>query len=251
MRRQTFFAAALLLAAAAPAVTSAQTGATARAEHSTSVAREGKQLDIASGTRLTAELQGTLDASRARVGDRVVLKTTEAVRAGGGTVLKKGARLVGRVSDVRRAAGSAAESSVTVVFDRLENGSLSAPISLTVDSVAQAAARTRAGDEEFGAEAGAGSRTSARASGGGSSGGLLGGVTDTVGNTVGGVAGAATDTVGSAARGVGRTLGQVRVAQSTSAAAGSTLSLSGGNLRLDKGTAFRLTFTQSVHVRNN
>jgi phenylpyruvate tautomerase PptA (4-oxalocrotonate tautomerase family) len=253
MRRQTFFAAALLLAAAAPAVTSAQTGGAARAEHSTSVSSQGRQLDIASGTRLTAELQGTLDTSRARVGDRVVLKTTEAIKANGETVVKKGARLVGRVSDVQRRAKGAAGSSVTVVFDRLENGPLSAPVSLTVDSVTQAAARGRAGNDDFGADASAGSRASARTSGGASSGGLLGGVTDTVGSAVGGVAGATSDTVGGTVRGVGNTLGQVRVTQSTGATAegGSTLSLSGGNLRLDKGTTFRLTFSQSVHVRSH
>ena len=256
MRRN--FLAAVLSLAAGVAVTQAQTQGTARAgaEHSTSVGRQGRQLDIASGTRLTAELQGTLDAGRARVGDRVVLKTTEAIRSGGETVVKKGARLVGHVADVQKGARGSAESSVTIVFDRLENGSLSAPISLTVDSVTRASARARAGDEDFGADAGASSRTSARTSGGSSGGGLLG----TVGNTVGGVTGTATDAVGttvgnvgSAAGGVGRTLGQVRVTQSTSATAeaGSTLSLSGGNLRLDKGTTFRLTFTQSVHVRNH
>ncbi|HZI19019.1 MAG TPA: hypothetical protein VEY09_10535, partial [Pyrinomonadaceae bacterium] len=224
-------------------------------------------LDLASGTRLTAELQGTLDAERARVGDKVVLKTTEVVRAGGGTVLKKGTRLLGHVADVQKRTRGAAGSSLTLVFDRLESGSLSAPVVLTIDSITRAGARGRAGDDsEFGAGASARGRTSTdvRAGGtqGGSSsgGGLLGGVTGAVGNTVGGVAGAAgdvagttTETVGGVARGAGSALGEVRVTEAVglSAEGGSTLSLAAGNLRLEKGTTFRLSVSESAGVGNN
>ena len=63
--RRNFLAAALALAACA-AVSFAQTRSTTRAragaDNSTSVSQKGRQLDIASGTRLTAELQNTLDA---------------------------------------------------------------------------------------------------------------------------------------------------------------------------------------------
>src|SRR5919205_3370153 len=114
--RRNIPAAALALAACAAvsfAQTQTDTRASASAQHSTSVGRDGGQLDIASGTRLTGELQSALDVSRARVGDRVVLKTTEAVKQNGQTVLKKGSQLVGRVTDVRRGA----ESSVTLLFD--------------------------------------------------------------------------------------------------------------------------------------
>ena len=258
--RRNIPAAALALAACA-AVSFAQarteTRAGASAQHSTSVARDGGRLDLASGTRVTGELQSALDVGRARVGDRVVLKTTEAVKQNGRTVLKKGSQLVGRVTDVRRRAEGGAESSVTVLFDTVRSGSLTSPVSLTIDSVARASARARAGDEEFGADAGA--RTSARtpAGGGSAGGGLLGGTVGAVGNTVGGVTGAAGDvagstaeTVGGAARGVGSALGQVRVTQSPglSAEGGSTLSLTGGDLRLEKGTTFRLTVSESARV---
>jgi hypothetical protein len=256
MRRNISAAALALAACAAVSLAQTQTGtrAGASAEHSTSVNRDGRQLDLASGTRLTGELQSTLDVSKARVGDRVVLKTTEALKQNGQTVLKKGSQLVGRVTDVRRRAQGAAESSVTVVFDTLQSGSLTSPISLTIDSVARASTRARAGDEEFGAEAGA--RTPARTSSS-SGGGLLGGTVGAVGNTVGGVTGAAgdvvgstTETVGGVARGAGNTLGRIRVTQSAglSAEGGSTLSLAGGNLRLEKGTTFRLTVSESVRV---
>ena len=59
-----------------------------------------------------------------------------------------------------------------------------------------------------------------------------------------------TETVGGATRGLGSTLGQIRVTQSAglSAEGGSTLSLTGGNLRLEKGTTFRLTVNESARV---
>jgi uncharacterized membrane protein len=246
-------AAALALAAcAAASFAQAQTDtrAGASAQHSASVSRQGQQLDIASGTRLTGELQSALDVSRARVGDRVVLKTTEALKQGGRTVLKKGSQLVGRVTDVQRRAKGGAESSVTVVFDAVQSGSLTSPISLTIDSVARSVTRARAGDEGLGMESD--TRASARSNAGGSSsgGGLLGGTVGAVGNTVGGVTGAAADVVGSTAETVGSTLGRVRVTQSAglSAEGGSTLSLAGGDLRLEKGTTFRLTVNESARV---
>ncbi len=255
------FSAAALAVAACASLSFAQTQTGARAgasaQNSTSVGRDGRRLDVASGTRINGELQGALDVSKARVGDRVLLKTTEAVKQNGQTVVKKGAQLVGRVADVRRRAQGAAGSSITVVFDTLQSGSLSTPIAVTIDSVTQAAGRARAGDEDLGAEAGASGRTSAgSSSGGSSSGGLLG----AVGNTVGGVAGAAgdavgstTETVGGAARGATGALGRIQITQAVglSAEGGSTLSLGAGNLRLEKGTTFRLTVRQSARVGDN
>jgi len=256
-----FSAAALALAAcAAGSYAQTQTGARASGDHSTSVSRQGRQLNVASGTRLTGELQNTLDVSKARVGDRVVLKTTEAVKQNGETVVKKGAQLVGRVADVQKHARASANSSVTILFDRLQSGSLSTPISVTIDSITQAATRARAGSDDFGTDSSASGRASGRASSGGSAGsggGLLGGVTGAVGSTVGGVTGAAgdvlgttTETVGGVARGAGSTLSRVQITQSAglSAEGGSTLSLSGGNLRLEKGTTFRLTVRESASV---
>jgi hypothetical protein len=230
------------------------------------VSKHGRQLDIASGTQLSGELQNTLDVSKARVGDRVLLKTTEAVRSNGETVVKKGAQLVGHIADVRKRAKGSAQSSVTVLFDTLQSGSLSTPISVTIDSITNASTHAHSSGDDTGIDSSTSSRTTARASTGGSSssgsssGGLLGGAVGAVGNTVGGVTSAAgdvvgstTETVGSTTRGVGQTLGQIQITQAVgvSAEGGSTLSLTGGNLRLEKGTTFRLTVNESARVGNN
>ena len=138
----------LLLAAifaAAGSVGQAQDARTAaRAEGQTEAAiRQGEQLEIASGTRLAAQLQQTLDVRKARVGDEVVLKTTEDVKSNGRTVVKRGAKLFGRVTEVHARGKGEAESRIGLVFDRLESGSLSTPITAMIAAVTQADARAR------------------------------------------------------------------------------------------------------------
>jgi hypothetical protein len=61
-----------------------------------------------------------------------------------------------------------------------------------------------------------------------------------------------TGAVGGAANGVGQTVSGLRITQSTSADAsgGSTLSLTGGNLKLEKNTTFHLVLNQSTGVHN-
>ena len=251
----------VLIAAASTAAlaqeTRQRTDASASAESAASVHKNGQDLNIASGTRLAAQLQNTLDVRKARVGDRVVLKTTEAIKSGGQTVVKKGARLTGRVTDVQQSARGSAESHVTLLFDRIESGSLAAPISATVTSITQSSARASADDDgSLDAGVSGSSRTSARTQKSSSGGGLLGSTVGAVGGVVGTTTGVAGDVVSGAGEtvgSVGRTLGRVRVTQSASASAegGSTLSLAGGNLLLEKGTTFHLTLSESASVNND
>ena len=109
------------------------------------------------------------------------------------------------------------------------------------------------------------SSTSTRSSGGNA--GLLGGVGNTVGgvvntttNTAGNVAGSTTNAVGSSVGATTNTagnltgsLGGLQITQSTNASAegGSTLSLAGGNLRLDSGATFQLSVSSSTSARSN
>ncbi len=73
---------------------------TANGETASSASKAGNNLDIRSGTRLAGELQNTIDVQRASVGDEVMLKTTEAIKSEGRTVVSKGSRLFGRVTEV-------------------------------------------------------------------------------------------------------------------------------------------------------
>ena len=50
---------------------------------------------------MTGELDGKLDSKTAKVGDRVVLKTMDKVQTSDGTVIPRGSRLVGHVTEVQ------------------------------------------------------------------------------------------------------------------------------------------------------
>jgi hypothetical protein len=226
------------------------------ANSETSVQKQGRQIDLQSATQLAAQLEGSLDARHAKVGDRVVLKTVQAVKQNGETVIPKGARLIGRVTDVEQQTKSTAESHIGLVFDRLRSGSTEIPITATILSITQARGRAQAGNGGMETDTMSQSSTSTRSSAGSSGGGgLLGGV----GNTVGGVLNTTTTTagnvvgttVGTTSRTAGNLTGslsglQISESGSASAEGGSTLSLSGRNLRLESGTTFNLAVSNST-----
>ncbi|MBD0369401.1 MAG: hypothetical protein ICV60_01000 [Pyrinomonadaceae bacterium] len=260
--RKLMLAIMLTAVCAVAAFAQVETRGGAQAASGASLSRSDKSLNIESGTRLAAELESTLDARKARVGDRVVLRTTEAIKENGRTVVKKGARLIGRVTDVQQRGRGRGESSVSLLFDRLDSGSLSTPITATINSITQARARGNYEDGRMSTDADVRSSSSARtgSSQQRSGGGVLGGVTNTVGGvldtttqTVGGTVNAAGQTVGNTVGNVSNTVGSIRIEQSSSAdvQGGTTLSLAGDNLRLEKGATFHLTLNQSAGVRGN
>lgn len=239
------------------------TSTQASATSATSAAAGGKAINLQSGTRLAAQLQNTIDVRKAKVGDQVLLKTTEAIKSNGRTVVNKGARLIGHVTEVSQKTRASGESSIGLVFDRLESGSLETPINATITSITRLANSTRVNDDGLSSESSASSssraRTSSRQSSGSNGGGLLGGVAGTVGGvvntttqTAGNVVGSTTGAVGNTVGGVTRSVGGIRISESTDASVegGSTLSLTGDNLRLEKGTAFNLRLNQATSVSN-
>jgi hypothetical protein len=260
MNRYIVTIALVILSTIAISAQQTSTGTATSATSAASAATNGKAINLQSGTRLAAQLQSTLDARKAKVGDQVVLKTTEAIKSNGRTVVNKGARLIGHVTEVSQKSSANNASSIGLVFDRLESGSLETPISATITSITRATSSARVNndglDSDMGARSTSSASTSSRQSSNGG-GGLLGGVTgtatgvlnsttQTAGNVVGGTTGAVGDTVG----GVTQSVGGIRISQSTDAAVegGSTLSLTGDNLHLEKGTSFNLRLNQATSV---
>jgi len=246
----------------------AQSKASEAASNQTSASASHSGINLASGTNLSGQLQNTLDVRQAKVGDQVILKTTQAINSGGHTVVEKGSRLLGHVTEVVQKGKSSGESRIGILFDRLEQGSLQTPIAATITSVTSGRASVNASNEDsFGSDTMASESlrsTSSARSTSSNSGGLLGGVggavnstTSTVGSVVGGSTSAVgstvdstTRTVGGTANGVGRSLGGIQISQSssTSVEGSSVLSLQGGNLRLEKGTNFNLLLSQSANA---
>lgn len=215
-------------------------------------------------TNIQAALQNSLDVKNAKVGDQVVLKTTQAVKQAGQVIIPKGSQLIGRVTEVRQKGKNAAGSSLGLVFDRLQGRDLSVPIVANIVSITNLNAAANVGDD-LSSDISGSSTTSGRTSGGssggggllggsGGGGGLLGGVTNTVGgvvnsttNTVGGVTNTATNTLGSTTQAVGRTVNGIQISTSASGSAqtSTTLSSPNRNIRLDKGATFDLNVQRS------
>lgn len=225
----------------------------------------GKTINLDSGTSLSGQLQNSIDVRNAKAGDRVLLKTTKAIKSNGQTVVNKGSRLVGHVTEVAQKTKNNGESRIGILFDRLEQGTLQTPITATITSITSANTNAQVGNDDMFANSSAGSSTRSSSSAGSASagnGGLLGGAgnvvgstTSTVGNVVGSTTSAVGTTVnsttsaaGNTASGVGKSLGGIQISQSSSTTVegSSVLSLQGGNLRLEKGTNFNLVLTQST-----
>ena len=248
----------------------AESRGSASANSNTSVKQQGRQIDLQSDTQLSAQLENTLDARHAKPGDRVVLKTVQAVKQNGKVIIPKGAQLIGHVTDVQQQTKSNAESRIGVVIDRLRSGSTETPITASILSITQARSRAQASNNDLFesdtmAQSSARSSSSQRSSSGG--GGLLGGVgntvggavnttTSTVGNVAAGTTNAVGNTVGTTTSAVGGTTGALKglqITQSTDASVqgSSTLSLTGRNLRLESGTTFNLAVSSSTSAGTN
>ncbi len=249
------FTLALALASVAMGQKSVGSSSQATASSATKAAAPGA--DIAAGTQVSGQLQSTLDVNKAKVGDQVLVKTTKAIKQNGKTVVDKGSMFVGRVTDVTKKTKENAASRVGVLFDRLRQNGSEISINSVITSVLKvnnsAAALSMSDDMQMSSSTS--SRSSTQASGG-----LLGGVTSTVGgvvdtttNTVGGVTNTTGRIVGGTTNAATSNIRGLSISQSTDASVqgSSNLSLTGGNLKLDKGTTFNLSVSSATSVDNN
>jgi hypothetical protein len=69
---------------------------------------------------VTCELDGKLDSKTARIGDRVVIKTMDKMQASDGTVIPRGTRLVGHVTEVRAYDEQHGPARIAIAFDHAE-----------------------------------------------------------------------------------------------------------------------------------
>jgi len=240
----------------------ASSNTSANASQETAVTGKNGQAQAASagqlqsGSTVQAELTKPVDARKCKKGDEVAARTTQDVKSDGKTVLPKGSKIVGHVTDVQAREKGQQESHIGIAFERaiLKNGT-QVPMALTLQAIGSSQANAPAAIDD---SAMAGSTMAsenmsgmATASGSGATRGALGGVASTTGrvaNTAGsatrgtlntatpagaGVAGGLTST----SRGVvgvpGMTLSS---ATASSTNAGSVISSNTSNVHLDSGT---------------
>ena len=188
--------------------TQAQAGASSSASAAGAAQNGQANAGLSSGTTFNAELSSPVDSKKCKPGDAVNGKTTEAVKAEGKTVIPKGSKLVGHVTQASARAKGEAESSLGMVFDRaiLKNGE-EIPLNVAIQALASAqSGASMAGDQMdtmgglSGSSAGSGTAGGRGGLGGVTSaaGGAVGTVTNTAAN-VGGAAGGAVNATANAA----------------------------------------------------
>ncbi len=114
MHRSLVYALLAVLLAWAAAQAGAQSAATDQAAPQTGPA-------LAPGTVLGAELSKGVDAKKAKVGQEVVAKAVADLRdTNGNLVIPRGARLVGHVTQAQAASKDQPQSSLGIIFDKVE-----------------------------------------------------------------------------------------------------------------------------------
>jgi hypothetical protein len=165
-----------------------QAQASTNASASTSASAQNGQANgsLATGTAFNAELSSPIDSKKCKPGDAVNGHTTEAVKSEGKTVIPKGAKLVGHVTQASARAKGESESALGIVFDKaiLKDGQ-EIPLSAGIQALAAAQSSASAAGSDVDAFGGAGA--SAAGSGAASGRGALGGVTSGAGGAVGAV----------------------------------------------------------------
>lgn len=195
----------------------AQGSGSASAASAASAQNGQTNASLGSGAAINAELTAPIDSKKAKPGDPVAARTTEPTKSSGKTVIPKGSKLVGHVTQASARAKGDSESALGIVFDKaiLKSGE-EMPLNVAIQALAssQSAVAGNAGDDL--ASAGGGG-TYAGGSGRAAGGGGLGGVT----STAGGAAGTVTNTAANAGNTAGGGLNStVQSATNTAASAG-------------------------------
>src|SRR6266481_4133473 len=214
--------------------TQAQASANASASIAASAQNGQANAALASGTAFNAALSSPIDSKKCKPGDQVTAHTTEAAKSEGKTVIPKGSRLVGHVTQASARAKGESESALGIVFDKaiLKNGE-EIPLSVGIQALAAAQSSASAAGSDVDAFGGAGASAAGSGAAGGR--GALGGVTPAAGgavgavtNTAANVGGAAGGTVNSAAGAGGSIVGTSKGAVGGLNAAGQLTSSSQG-----------------------
>jgi len=222
---------------------------------------------LSSGTIFNATLSSPVDSKKSKPGDQVSARTAESVKAEGKTVLPKGTKLIGHVTQASARAKGATESTLAISFDRaiLKSGQ-EVPLHVAIQAMAAAPTAASASDADLDTIAGGSAAGSGSVAGRSTVGGLTSSVTSAAGsirnsaatvasaegtavnstvNSTTEVASASRGTIGglnasgqltSSSRGVFNMEGLTLNSLGTSNTQGSVITSTGKNVHLDTGT---------------
>jgi len=215
--------------------TKAQASGNASAASAASAQNGQANASLASGTAFNAALSSPIDSKKCKPGDPVNARTTEAAKSDGKTVIPKGSKLVGHVTQASARAKGESESSLGIVFDKaiLKSGQEIPLNNVTIQAIASAESGASAAGAEMDnmGSMGASAAGSGMAGGRGALGGVAstaGGAVGTVTNTAANAGGVAGGTLNSAANAGGSIAGASKGAVGGLNAAGQLTSNSQG-----------------------
>jgi hypothetical protein len=118
--------------------TSGQTGAQTSVESGNKPEQNAPiNASLAVGWPISAELRSSLDSKKAKQGDAIEARMTEAIKANGKTILPEGTKLVGHLTQVSSKSKGDADSSLGLAFDKaiLKNGE-EVPLNVAIQALA-------------------------------------------------------------------------------------------------------------------
>ena len=219
---------------------------------------------VQAGSIVYAELSKSVDAKKAKQGDEVVAKTSQAVLSQGKVVVPKGAKLVGHVTQAKAHTKDQPQSELGIAFDHavLKDGT-QVPMALTIQAIGASSSGASAApgmdaDAGMASPGGGGNARPGYGAGGGGTMGTARSTVGAVGNTAGNAAGTVGDTTGGVAGSAGQATGGRLNAGSRGVVGLSGLSMSAGasasqgavitsdnkNVKLDGGTELVLRVNQ-------
>src|SRR5262249_34918033 len=119
--------------------TQTQAGASSSTSAGAAAQNEQSNTALANGTTFNTELSSPVDSKKCKPGDAVNAKTTEAVKSESRTVIPKGSKLMGHVTQASAQAKNETESSLGIAFDRaiLKNNE-EIPLKVAIQTLASA-----------------------------------------------------------------------------------------------------------------
>src|SRR6202035_5447701 len=125
--------------------TQAQGSGSASAASAASAQNGQTNASLGSGSAINAELSAPIDSKKAKPGDPGAARTTEPTKSNGKTVIPKGSKLVGHVTQASARGKGDSESALGIVFDKaiLKNGQ-EVPVNVAIQAIASAETGARA-----------------------------------------------------------------------------------------------------------
>ena len=120
-----------------PAQAGTQTASSATAVPLAAAENPKLNASLADGSPIAAELSSSVDSKKTKQGDAVTARTTADIRADGKTILPRGTKLVGHVTEVAARAKGGADSSLGIAFDKaILKGGEELPLNVAIVAVA-------------------------------------------------------------------------------------------------------------------